>query len=107
MDVVPSPKSQDQPVGPPVEVSVNWTVSGALPDVGDAVNDAVGAAGGFVAVVTVSLGAVEAPASRAFTEYDVPVRFTSTRDSVPPAAGIAGVTSTDASTPAVTGPLPP
>jgi len=32
--VFPSPKSQDHIVGPPVDVSVNCTVNGAVPDVG-------------------------------------------------------------------------
>ena len=45
MDVAPSPKSQAQAVGDPVEVSVNWTASGAGPDVGVAVKLAVGGAG--------------------------------------------------------------
>ncbi len=38
--VVPSPKSHDHMVGLPVEVSVNWTVSGAVPVVGAAVKSA-------------------------------------------------------------------
>ena len=40
--VFPSPKSQDQVVGVLVEVSVNWTVRGYVPDVGLAVNPATG-----------------------------------------------------------------
>ena len=46
MDVVPSPKSQAHAVGPPVDVSVKDTTSGAVPDVGVPVNDADGAGGG-------------------------------------------------------------
>ncbi|OQA58290.1 MAG: hypothetical protein BWY45_01258 [Euryarchaeota archaeon ADurb.Bin294] len=38
--VVPSPKSHAHMVGLPVDVSVNWTVSGAVPDVGVAVKSA-------------------------------------------------------------------
>ena len=38
MSVVPSPKSQAHMVGFPVERSVNFTVSGAVPDVGSALN---------------------------------------------------------------------
>ena len=36
-------KSHSQAAGPPVDVSVNWTVKGALPLVGEAENAAVGA----------------------------------------------------------------
>src|SRR6266508_2114624 len=36
-------KSHSHDVGPPVDASVNWTVSGAVPLVGEAENDAVGA----------------------------------------------------------------
>ena len=43
MDVPPSPKSQDHDVGEPVEVSVKDTSSGAVPEVGVAVNEATGA----------------------------------------------------------------
>ncbi len=39
-------KSQAQEVGDPVEVSVNWTASGAVPEVGEPVKSATGAAGG-------------------------------------------------------------
>jgi hypothetical protein len=46
VDVLPSPKSQAHDVGGPVDVSVNWTASGAGPDVGEAVNEATGATGG-------------------------------------------------------------
>jgi hypothetical protein len=38
---VPSPNVQAQDVGDPLDVSVNWTASGACPEVGDAVNAAV------------------------------------------------------------------
>ena len=43
MEADPSPKSHDQEVGLCVEVSVNCTVSGASPEVGEAVKLAVGA----------------------------------------------------------------
>ena len=42
VDVTESPKSHDHDVAPPVEVSVNATVNGAVPDVGDAVKLADG-----------------------------------------------------------------
>ena len=45
VDVPPSPKLQAQEVGEPVDVSVKATFNGAVPDVGDAVNEATGAAG--------------------------------------------------------------
>ena len=45
VDVVPSPKVHNQLEGAPVDVSVNCTANGALPDVGIAVNEAAGAAG--------------------------------------------------------------
>src|SRR4051794_6723597 len=51
VDVVPSPKSQAQLVGPPVEVSVKVTTKGAVPDVGVAVNRAVGAGAGDTVMV--------------------------------------------------------
>jgi hypothetical protein len=47
----PSPKSQLHEVGDPVEVSVNWTVSGAVPDVGDPAKEATGAGTGVVGTV--------------------------------------------------------
>jgi hypothetical protein len=37
----PSPKAQSHFVGNPVDVSSNCTVRGAVPDVGDAVNDGI------------------------------------------------------------------
>ena len=43
VEVLPLPKSHDHDVGLPVEVSVNCTANGAVPDVGDAVKLAVGA----------------------------------------------------------------
>jgi len=46
---VPSPKSQDQDVGLPVEVSVNCTVRGAEPAVGVPVKP--GTSGGTVTVI--------------------------------------------------------
>jgi hypothetical protein len=42
VEVVPSPKSQVQEVGLPVEVSVNWTFRGDLPLVGLPLKEAVG-----------------------------------------------------------------
>jgi hypothetical protein len=47
----PSPKSHDHDVGEPVEVSWKATLNGAVPDVGDAVNDATGAAGTLAATL--------------------------------------------------------
>jgi len=47
---VPSPKSQDQEVGVPVEVSVKVVLTGTVPDTGVAVNEATGAAGVLVVV---------------------------------------------------------
>ena len=49
----PSPKSQSQEVGEPVDSSVNWTVRGAAPDVGDAENSATGSVDEVVEVVVV------------------------------------------------------
>jgi hypothetical protein len=46
VEVVPSPNSHDHAVGVPVEVSVNCTSSGAVPDVGVAVKFATTPAGG-------------------------------------------------------------
>jgi hypothetical protein len=43
VDVPPSPNDHAHDVGLPVDVSVNVTGSGAVPDVGVAVNDATGA----------------------------------------------------------------
>lgn len=48
--VSPSPKSQSQDVGDPVDSSVNWTVRGAVPEVGDAKNNATGSAEDVVVV---------------------------------------------------------
>ena len=45
VEVVPSPKSHDHPVGDPVEESVNLTSSGAVPAVGVAEKPATGARG--------------------------------------------------------------
>jgi hypothetical protein len=42
VDVPPSPNVQDHDVGEPLELSVNVTVRGAVPDVGEPVNDATG-----------------------------------------------------------------
>ena len=49
VEVAPSPKFHDQLLGEPLEVSVNCTANGALPDSGDAVNDALGAVGATMA----------------------------------------------------------
>jgi hypothetical protein len=57
----PSPKVQVQTVGDPLEVSVNWTVSGAVPDVGVPVKEATGAGivvGTVVVVVVATVVAV-------------------------------------------------
>ena len=43
MEVVPSPNSQVQPVGLPVEVSMNWTFRVAFPLVGLPLKEALGA----------------------------------------------------------------
>ena len=45
VDVEPSPKSHAQAVGAPVEVSAKVTSRGAVPEVGFALNDALGGAG--------------------------------------------------------------
>ena len=60
MDVPPSPKSQDHDVGEPVDVSVKDTSSGAVPDVGVAVNEATGAGGATGLTVMVELDEFEA-----------------------------------------------
>ena len=52
MLVPPSPKSQDQPVTPPVELSVNKTERGTVPLTGDAVKFATGLGGLTVIVVS-------------------------------------------------------
>ena len=60
VDDVPSPNPHVQAVGPPVDVSVKVTASGADPEVGAPVNAATGATGGGVGVgtgVDVGLGA--------------------------------------------------
>jgi hypothetical protein len=44
-DVLPSPKFHDHAVGVFVEMSVNWTVSGVVPEVGEPVKFATGAGG--------------------------------------------------------------
>ena len=51
VEVPPSPKAQAQEVGEPVDVSAKATFKGAVPDVGDAVNEATGAAGAGGGVV--------------------------------------------------------
>jgi hypothetical protein len=57
--VPPSPKSHAHDVAPPVEVSVNETTSGTVPEVDVDVNDAVGAVGRLT--TTVVLADVEPP----------------------------------------------
>jgi hypothetical protein len=61
VDVPPSPNVHAQLVGPPVLVSANVTANGAVPLVGLAVNDAVGATGA-VPTVIVRDADVEPPA---------------------------------------------
>jgi hypothetical protein len=51
VEVPPSPKVHAQLVGVPVEVSVNWTASGAVPVVGDQVKLATGAGTGAVTTI--------------------------------------------------------
>jgi hypothetical protein len=51
--MVPSPKVQIQNVGDPVERSVNWTTSGAVPDVGAIDQSATSGAGSEGVTVTV------------------------------------------------------
>jgi hypothetical protein len=51
VDVPPSPKVQAQLVGEPLLVSVKFTVSGAVPEVGDAVKLAVGPDGWLTVIV--------------------------------------------------------
>ena len=60
--MVPSPKSHDHPVGDPVEVSVNFTSSGAVPVVGVAVKSATGEGAGSPATSTVRVTVAEPPA---------------------------------------------
>ncbi len=55
VEVWPSPNVQAQLVGVPVEVSVNVTLSGTEPVVGDAPNEATGRPGVGAAVATVML----------------------------------------------------
>lgn len=43
VEVLPSPNAHNQPVGKPVDVSANWTVTGAIPVKGVAVKNATGA----------------------------------------------------------------
>src|SRR3954468_24378544 len=66
VDVVPSPKSHDHDVGAPVDVSVNWTASGAVPLVGVAEKLATGGPGaGAVTAIVVVAGADAPPALEA------------------------------------------
>ncbi len=59
----PSPNDQFHIAGiPPVEVSLNWTVSGAIPDMVSVVNADSGACRGSFTVIVVS-GEVELPAA--------------------------------------------
>ena len=57
MEVVPSPKFQSQEVGDPVLVSVNATVNGEFPEMGEAENAATGdeAVPTFIVSVSVSV----------------------------------------------------
>ena len=66
--VEPSPKSQAHDVGFWVEVSVNCTVRGASPEVGEAVKLAVGAVGAAVTVIVLVAGALVPPAFDAVME---------------------------------------
>ena len=59
--VPPSPKSHAHEVGASVEVSVNDTVTGAVPEVVDDENDAVGAVTVVVVTTTVADAEVEPP----------------------------------------------
>jgi len=54
MLVPPSPKVQLHVVGELVEVSANWTVRGAVPDTGVALNPATGTCGCVVVAVVVT-----------------------------------------------------
>ena len=69
--VPPSPKSQAQLVGEPVEVSVNWTVSGAVPEVLSSVKEAVGALPAAVAVMTTLAVLVLEPVALVATSFTV------------------------------------
>ncbi len=55
--VPPSPNDQSHVVGDPVDVSINCTVRGAVPEVGDAVNEATNGVAVVVAVVVAAIGA--------------------------------------------------
>jgi hypothetical protein len=59
VEVVPSPKSQVQDVGLPVDVSVNWTFMGDLPFTGVPLKEAAG--GGEDAVLMVKVSDPEVP----------------------------------------------
>ena len=59
MEVVPSPNSQVQDVGLPVEVSMNWTFRVAFPLVGLPLKEALGA--GVAAGLMVNVFAEEMP----------------------------------------------
>jgi len=59
VEVVPSPKSQVQDVGLPVEESVNWTFKVALPFTGVPLKEALG--GGEEAKLMVKVRALEVP----------------------------------------------
>jgi hypothetical protein len=60
--VPPSPNDHDHDVGDPVEVSVNETASGAVPEEADAVKDAVGAGIAGSVTTTVVDALVDPPA---------------------------------------------
>jgi hypothetical protein len=59
----PSPKSQLHEVGDPLEVSVNWTVSGAMPDVGVPVKEATRAEDAELTVIYSSSVEISLPAA--------------------------------------------
>jgi uncharacterized protein YPO0396 len=63
VEVAPLPKLQDQLVGVFVDVSEKFTVRGAVPDVGDAVKLATGAAGAGAVTVIVFVTVVLVPAA--------------------------------------------
>ena len=60
-DVEPLPKVHNQEVGVPVEVSVNVTANGAVPEMAEALKLAVGTATGGAVTVIVLVTGVLAP----------------------------------------------
>ena len=63
-------KSHDHEVGLPDEVSVNWTVSGADPDLGEAVKSACGAWCGRIYPEMVTESLLAAPAACTIEEIN-------------------------------------